>query len=77
MLHDLAGQRRYEEGWRVRGEAWWRGGGGGRRRWRVRKGVGQWRERDRELRGEGSSVVGKGWRVKGVEKWVVLFRSLE
>ena len=43
----------------------------------VRKGVGQWRERDRELRGEGSSVVGKGWRVKGVEKWVVLFRSLE
>ena len=29
VLHDLAGQRRYEEGWRVRGEAWWRGGGGG------------------------------------------------
>ena len=25
--------------------------GGGRRRLRVRKGVGQWRERDRELRG--------------------------
>ena len=61
MLHDLVGQRRYEGRWRVRGEGWWREMvGGGRRRWRVRKRVGQWRERDRELRERDGSVVGKG-----------------